>query len=402
MLAITNIVVIGGIHSKHSEFVLELLRKALAYVRDHINAEAVVLLGDIGDVDEIQRFLDSSHLRYFVVSENHDEALSIRFREGPIIAFLYNPSYDESLRADFIVSGKGMEPNISNGVPYITCPMLCESPFKMLHMSIAGQDIQVEEVTLKPNEFTGLQDIHVHTQFAYCSENMEINLTVERGKLFGLKNMVFTEHSSHLYFERQELRSNKVFEDISYLRCARNRMQLYKEKVSQVRSDFLKIGLEVDCAFDGSPMLLEEDMEGWDLLIGAVHRLPCTMTKPQSYIIKRFLDIHELFLASGLVKVLAHPFRIFRRNNLSTPKELYKPLARLLAETQVAAEINFHANFPDEEFFRLCLEEGVKLALGSDAHNLFEVGYLLPHVKFLNSLGVDPLNCDFLFSLNHS
>ena len=60
----------------------------------------------------------------------------------------------------------------------------------------------------------------------------------------------------------------------------------------------------------------------------------------------------------------------------------------LLARYGVAAEVNFHQNQPEHEFLELCLKKGVRLSLGSDSHNLYEVGFFQPHFRFLRELGV--------------
>ncbi|HQC52161.1 MAG TPA: hypothetical protein PLE92_03450, partial [Lentisphaeria bacterium] len=49
--------------------------------------------------------------------------------------------------------------------------------------------------------------------------------------------------------------------------------------------------------------------------------------------------------------------------------------------------INFHTNEPPVEFFRECLDAGVKVTLGSDAHNLYEVGDFALHLDFLKRCG---------------
>ena len=54
----------------------------------------------------------------------------------------------------------------------------------------------------------------------------------------------------------------------------------------------------------------------------------------------------------------------------------------------MAAEINFHGNEPYPEFLELCIREGVKISLGSDSHNLYEVGFFHPHLALLRDLGV--------------
>jgi histidinol phosphatase-like PHP family hydrolase len=88
--------------------------------------------------------------------------------------------------------------------------------------------------------------------------------------------------------------------------------------------------------------------------------------------------------------VLAHPFRFFTRKGLRKPEHLYPVIAERLAARGVAAEINFHSNDPEPAFFRECLKRGVRLALGSDAHELAEAGDMAPHLRLLESLGLSP------------
>ena len=62
-------------------------------------------------------------------------------------------------------------------------------------------------------------------------------------------------------------------------------------------------------------------------------------------------------------------------------------MVRLLRENGVAAEVNFHTNTPDPRFFRACLDAGVKLTFGSDAHEPHAIGEFTPHVEFLSACG---------------
>ena len=72
---------------------------------------------------------------------------------------------------------------------------------------------------------------------------------------------------------------------------------------------------------------------------------------------------------------------------MEEPEELYAPVVELLRRYNVAAEINFHAGYrPNPEFFSLCLKHGVKLSLGTDSHNLYEVGFLMPHLQLLRDI----------------
>ena len=62
----------------------------------------------------------------------------------------------------------------------------------------------------------------------------------------------------------------------------------------------------------------------------------------------------------------------------------------------MAAELNFHYNDPDPEFFRICREEGTRIVMGSDAHQLREVGDLQPHLRLLRQIGAPlPISTPF-------
>jgi len=64
-------------------------------------------------------------------------------------------------------------------------------------------------------------------------------------------------------------------------------------------------------------------------------------------------------------------------------------VAELLATYGVAAEVNYHTNEPDPRFFEECLAQGVPIAFGSDAHGLWEIGELTPHLNLLRKIVPD-------------
>ena len=146
--------------------------------------------------------------------------------------------------------------------------------------------------------------------------------------------------------------------------------------------------MEVDC--DGHLTLTDEDEEGWDTLIGAIHWLPSSAnTGTPAEAEASFLRVVEQLLGHG-IDILAHPFRCFHYlygDGGDNPVNLHRPLARMLAEANVAAEINCSWNMPDPAFFEICLEEGARLAVGSDAHELSKVGDLYPHLRLLQQIG---------------
>jgi len=68
--------------------------------------------------------------------------------------------------------------------------------------------------------------------------------------------------------------------------------------------------------------------------------------------------------------------------------DLLEKAVKLLKDNNVAAEMNFHSQQDEAEFFEKCINSGVKLCLSSDSHNMYEVGELWPHLKLLEKIGV--------------
>jgi histidinol phosphatase-like PHP family hydrolase/predicted MPP superfamily phosphohydrolase len=300
-----------------------------------------------------------------------------------------------------------------NGVGYVTAPALCEAPFRFLRVRVRGRERQaghgdpalqlglrpnlggaeysVEEISLAMDAGLGLVDHHAHTQFAYCADDITAEAAIARAQDFGLAGITFAEHAAHLYLSRDDYSRAAFLDDPGIMRrereAGRGRMAQYRRMARRLRSDFVRFGLEVECDGDGGLTLLDEDRDGWDILVGALHYLPELRNGGASSaeVNRGFMAANERICGHG-VAVLAHPFRIFRRNKQTTPTELYRPMADLLAATGVAAEVNFHTNQPDPRFFALCLERGVRIALASDAHALHEVGEFAPHLELLRKL----------------
>jgi len=285
----------------------------------------------------------------------------------------------------------GFELLQTDGPGYVCAPTLCKPPFRFLVIQLDGGRVEIEEHALRMPDELGLVDLHAHTPFAYCNENMDIAKAMALAEDFGLAGLAFSEHSSHLYFEKPALVDKlHVLHGVHCPTGRRRRMDAYFDAASAAGCSPANVALEVDCDFQGRPVLLPEDRPKAAFLIGALHRLRA-LQEPNpdaSAAADEFLYLLERFLPSG-IDILAHPFRIFQRAGLQTPQRLFEPTARLLREHEVAAEINFHTNDPPPEFFRLCLEAGVKLTLGSDAHNLYEVGELAPYRTLLRGCGVE-------------
>jgi histidinol phosphatase-like PHP family hydrolase len=236
-----------------------------------------------------------------------------------------------------------------------------------------------------------LFDAHVHSPFAYCGENMDFGRAIALAEAFNLDGLAFSEHSGQLYYDNHTYwRGAFLAAEAPYPPPVGARMRDYLAAAAAVASPRVLVGLEADADFSGRLALRPEDRAQAQLLIGAIHQLPeLRSSQPSvSRTAAEFLGLLPPLLGSG-IQVLAHPFRVFRRAHLPVPEGLFAPTAELLRRHRVAAEINYHTNEPSEEFTRLCLRCGVRLCLGSDAHNLYEVGEFYQHLALLRACGVD-------------
>ncbi len=274
------------------------------------------------------------------------------------------------------------------GVGYMALPALCEPPFPFVEILIDDNEITVRRHELQMPEEPALVDCHVHTQFAYCSEDMQIVKALDLADELGLAGIKFAEHSAQLYVNREEwLRGDYYVSGIDGIKNKNRRIEDYFQ-TARMHCPPESIGFEVTCDFSGRPVLDPEALSRAGFTLGAIHRLKglnCPQHDMDS-LCDEFLFLMNTFLMSG-IQALAHPFRIFYRSGLETPERLFKPTVKMLREHGVVAELNFHGNEPPQKFFKMCIDSGARLALGSDSHSLWEVGELSPHLNFLKNIG---------------
>lgn len=291
----------------------------------------------------------------------------------------------------------GQPAHVVDSVTYATAPSLCETPFRFQHVHLAGRSVRVEEHALHLG-VAGISDNHCHTELAYCSTTANLADGIRLSQALGVENICFTEHSFQLYFDKElawsfRWQSDPAFQHAVWATPERGRMAAYRRMAEGFRSKHVRAGLEVELCGDGSLLLAPEDADGWDLLVGSVHEIPGVEkgVTPQAQAEELFVRDVKRLLAHP-IDVLTHPFRFFARKSLHKPVHLYPVIADLLAAHGVAAEINFHTNQPEPEFFRHCLERGVKISLASDSHELSEFGEFAPHLRVLQAAGANVRN----------
>lgn len=296
----------------------------------------------------------------------------------------------------FSLSGhyhRGMGPHELDGTTYLTAPALADAPFSFLRLTLEGGKMEVERHTLA-HDIPRIGDVHCHSEFAYCATDITTAQNIEIAKLLGMHHLCITEHAFHLYFSREDSWGAKWVREPSLVAQAwakpgRGRMEKYRAFAESVRSDFVKIGLELDLYGDGELLLAPEDRNDWDILLGAVHFINGVTRgeTTQEEVERLFMRDVEALLTKP-IQVLAHPFRFFAWSGYTKPEHLYEAVAERLAAAGVAAEINFHGNQPEPEFFRACLTRNVKIAFGSDSHCMMEPADFDRNIRFMRDLGV--------------
>ena len=286
---------------------------------------------------------------------------------------------------------------------FVTAPSLCESPFLFVTVTLDQRQVTMERHQLAMPEHLGLVDRHVHTQLAYCSENMRVDRAIALAKDFGLAGIGFSEHSGQLYFDRDRYWGGQGAQlGLGGTRAQDNRVPAYLALKQSYEADDVAFGVEADVDYHGNLILKPEDRSHFDHILGAIHRTPSLRrpSPPRETLEVEFMVLLERLLRHD-IDVLAHPFRLFRRAGYSPPEKLFRPVVELLHQHNVAAEINYHINEPPIGFIRMCLDRDIRFSFGGDAHNLYEIGEFADHLKLLDDAGFDGDLADVLCHLNY-
>lgn len=97
-------------------------------------------------------------------------------------------------------------------------------------------------------------------------------------------------------------------------------------------------------------------------------------------------------MESHLIDVIAHvtwlPEAIRSESDKLITDDWMRNVVKSASDYGVAIEINSAWNVPNERFVKECIHQGVKLSIGSDAHEVSQVGEVPYAIKILNRLNV--------------
>lgn len=276
------------------------------------------------------------------------------------------------------------------GMYFGAADAICRGEFGFWEVDIDGRQVKVTWRKLKMPLELGLMDLHNHTPIGYCGSHMDIERAVPFAKDCGLATVGFSEHSDQLLLCREKFDAKFCqLHGMAEFPPQESRMEKYYALMEKMQVGWENVGFELECNFDGEVLLARRDAERAGFLLGSVHGIKEMVygSRNAKKAHKEVLWRTECVLKYG-ADVLAHPLRSIIEAGLDEPVEIYDDMIRLLKKYGAAAEINCHRHLCSHEFYKKCIEAGVKLTLGSDSHREWQVGLLWPHLEVLAKCGV--------------
>ncbi len=213
-------------------------------------------------------------------------------------------------------------------------------------------------------------DFHTHT---YYSDGRSGPLEmVEAAEARGLEAVAITDHGPELHVGVLRGKVKHMLRDIEMAR-------------EQAAIPVLK-GMEVNVVDQEGRVDLEPELEKMlDLRIISIHTLG-ELVDPREAA-REYLERMKKAVTNRKFDVLGHPFHYHQNLLPYLPRQEIENFVKLLARRGMAVEVNVKYRAPDEEFLALCLREGVKLSVGSDAHSPADVGKIDWAISILRKIG---------------
>lgn len=200
-------------------------------------------------------------------------------------------------------------------------------------------------------------DFHLHT--SYSDGTSAPPAMVEAAEARGMEAVAFTDHGPELSVGTPREKLDFMLQDI----------ELAREDAGIP----VLAGIEANVVDEGGRIDVGDDLaEKLDFLALAIHYLRGAndrLEMARDYLMRatRAIERRE-------ADVFAHPFFLHHDLLPHLSREEIEDFLRLAAARGVAMEVNMKYKAPGDEFFALCLREGVKLSVGSDAHATADVG----------------------------
>ncbi|MCK4405500.1 MAG: PHP domain-containing protein [Hadesarchaea archaeon] len=200
-------------------------------------------------------------------------------------------------------------------------------------------------------------DFHVHTM--YSDGVGTAAAMAEAAEARGLEAVALTDHGPELSVGTPREKLTPMLQDI----------RLAQEDAGIP----VLAGIEANVVDEGGTIDVDDEFIGkLDILMIGIHKLG--KVRDSVELARDYLGRATHAIERHKIDVLAHPFYFHRDLAPHLLPEDLENFVRLAAGRGAAMEVNMKYRVPGEEFLRLCLHEGVKLSIGTDAHTTGEVG----------------------------
>lgn len=206
-------------------------------------------------------------------------------------------------------------------------------------------------------------DFHIHTNRTdgHCSVKEILEGAVKRG----LDRIAFTEH---------------VRRDTGWFPEFESEIQTARRKFSAIN---VFIGCETKTIDERGSLDLSDDVRSrCDIVLGGVHRFPDGAggfidfkTLSQKEMAEIEVNLTRGLLEYAPIDVLAHPGSMYYRQfSFDLPQHFMGKILQISLKRKIAVEINssYIKNF--RSFLRLCSQINPYVSIGSDMHNLNQLG----------------------------
>ncbi|MFQ6098760.1 MAG: PHP domain-containing protein, partial [Armatimonadota bacterium] len=238
-------------------------------------------------------------------------------------------------------------------------------------------------------------DCHVHSEWSDCAEDVTLARLREVARA-GAYRFAVTDHSAHIYFRPDHMWT--LWEgnaDALFDACAeagRRNCAEYIRSVREAQSDGMLVGVELDVLTDGRLVFPADLLAELDVRVGAIHGVRAIARRlPPWGVVSEYKQQARALMRAG-IHVLAHPFRQMLSAGYEVPDSLVRWVVEQAGRFGVALELNSHSRFPDTDLAmaEMALDAGVRLAVGTDAHQVHELGDFSYQIAIAQEAGADP------------
>jgi putative hydrolase len=213
-------------------------------------------------------------------------------------------------------------------------------------------------------------DMHIHT--IYTDGNSSVADLIAHAEMTGLKMIAFTEH---------------VRADSAWFPAFADEVR----ELGQKSGIKVLVGAEARILHRGGELDISDSIRGeCDIILGSVHRFPdaaggCLPFSevPAAEFPGLEFELALGFLMHGRGNVLAHPGGMSNKFGQGFPREMLRLLMRESCNRDIAIELN-SKYLPDMgDFCILAAEENPLISIGSDVHDLMDLGHCWKTLKEL-------------------